>query len=210
MLGFARQQSILFIAEYRQHQQDGIGALMGRQLNLIRRNKKVFAQYRLFDSGTHLGQIAKVTLKEGLVCQYRHRGGVAAVNIGNGNRIEVFADKPFGGAGLLAFQNKAGAFCTECLIQAAIRRLGRQALFGKTQLEGFNMLLLGGDDTLKHVTHDIAPALLGCGELASLFSVWVWWALSTRALSLAQARPSSRVARASWVACLRLSALPAR
>ncbi|CSB53786.1 Uncharacterised protein [Vibrio cholerae] len=88
------QFTILIIVEHRQHQQNRIGLIMARQINLIRVDHKIFAQHRLSHLSAHLWQKFKTTLEILFIGQYRNGIGVLAIHGGDVIEIKRFADKP--------------------------------------------------------------------------------------------------------------------
>ncbi|MNE52887.1 hypothetical protein D3C80_1475840 [compost metagenome] len=119
---------------------------MASQIDLIGVDHEVLAQHRLADPGPHSWQEGEIPLEELLVGQHRDGGGVTAIDVGDGLQIEVIADQPLGGGGLLALQNEAGAAGAKLPLEVpiALSERGLEALQRLRLLAGRHPRLFGG------------------------------------------------------------------
>ncbi|MNT32298.1 hypothetical protein D3C72_1681710 [compost metagenome] len=90
------QLTVLIVVQHGQHQQNGVGLIEARQIDLIRVDNKVFAQHRLCHRLADQRQEVEAALEVFFIGQHRDRRGEILVDLSDFHRIKVFADQPFG------------------------------------------------------------------------------------------------------------------
>ena len=148
-VGHRRQLAVLLVGQHRQHQQDGVGLIVARQVNLIRIDDKVFAQHRLADGFTDQRQEIEAALEVFLVGQHRDRRGEIFIHRGDLYRIKVLANQPLGRRGLLAFENESRPGALQRVIEAAFAR------YDVVLKAGQGLLLLSRRDPLRFVADNL-------------------------------------------------------